>query len=76
MHVHEEPEQTVSPQNWSHRRLQAAMWVLGFELRTSGRAVSAFKPRAISPAQFLFFLFLFFNHNPFYHKEIEIQRNR
>jgi hypothetical protein len=27
------------------------MWMLGFELRTSGRAVSALNCRAISPAQ-------------------------
>ena len=34
----------------SHYRLWAIMWLLGIELRTSGRAVSAFNPRAISPA--------------------------
>jgi hypothetical protein len=28
------------PRNWSYRQLQAAMWVLGIELRISGRAVS------------------------------------
>jgi hypothetical protein len=33
-----------------YRWLWATMWLLGIELRTSGRAVSALNPRAISPA--------------------------
>jgi hypothetical protein len=32
------------------------MWLLGFELRTSGRAVGALNHRAISPAQFFDFV--------------------
>jgi len=34
-----------------YRWLGATMWLLGFELRTSGRAVGALNHGAISPAQ-------------------------
>jgi len=40
------------------RWLWATMWLLGFELRTSGRAVSALNHWAISPALLFFFFFL------------------
>ena len=43
--------------------LWATMWVMGFELRTSGRAVSALNHWAISPAQYFFlkrFIYLFY----------------
>ena len=42
------PEESIKSHN---RRLWATMWVLGIELRTSGRAVSALNSWAISPAQ-------------------------
>jgi hypothetical protein len=35
--------------------LWATMWLLGFELRTSGRAVSILNHWAISPASVFFF---------------------
>jgi len=37
-----------------YRLLWATMWLLGIELRTSGRAVSAFNHWAISPASWCF----------------------
>jgi len=43
-----------------YRWLWATMWLLGIELRTSGRAVSALNLWAISPALLLLFLKLFF----------------
>ena len=36
--------------SWSYRQFWAAMWVLGIELRSSGRAASALNCWAISPA--------------------------
>ena len=41
-----------------YRWLWATMWLLGIELRTSGRAVSALNRWAISPAQTWRFVFL------------------
>jgi hypothetical protein len=40
----------------SHYRLWATMWLLGIELRTSGRAVGALNCWAISPALLLPFI--------------------
>jgi hypothetical protein len=36
-------KRVLIPWNWSYRQLQAAMWVLGIEIRFSGRAASALK---------------------------------
>ena len=47
------PEEGVRPH---YRWLWATMWLLGFELRTSGRAVSALNHWAISPARVAWFL--------------------
>jgi hypothetical protein len=38
------------PWDWSYRQLGAIMWLLGVELRTSGRAVSALDCWATSSA--------------------------
>jgi hypothetical protein len=38
-----------------YRWLWATMWLLGIELRTSGRAVGALNRRAIQPQKFFFF---------------------
>jgi hypothetical protein len=46
-----------------YRWLWATMWLLGTELRTSGRAVSALNLWAISPAHFIF-IYLFFKIQP------------
>jgi hypothetical protein len=47
------PEEGVrSPYGW----LWATMWLLGFELRTFGRAISALTRWTFSPAQVVFFL--------------------
>ena len=44
------------PWSWSYRQLWTTMWLLGIELRTSGRAASALNRWAISPAPLFFFL--------------------
>ena len=44
------------PWNWNYRELWTAVWVLGIEPRSSGRAVSALNCWAISPAQGICFL--------------------
>jgi hypothetical protein len=38
------------PWGWNHRQLWAAMWLLGIELRSSGRAANAVNHWTISPA--------------------------
>ena len=43
-----------------YRWLWDTMWLLGFELRTSGRAASALNHWAISPALFVFVCFVLF----------------
>ena len=44
------------PWNWSHRQLWAAMWMLGIELRSLGKAVGALNYWAIFPAPIVYFL--------------------
>ena len=44
--------------NWNYRQLWVTMWLLGIELRTSGRAVSALNCWAISLAPALISLWL------------------
>jgi hypothetical protein len=47
----QKPEEgTRSPLNWSFRWLWAVRWMLGIELRSSGRAASTLTCWAISPA--------------------------
>jgi hypothetical protein len=57
------PEESIRPH---YRWLWATRWLLGIELRTSGRAVDALNHCAISPALFEFILFndniLFFQY--------------
>ena len=43
--------------SWSYRQLLTAMWVVGIEPGSSGRAVRTLNHRAISPAPTFFFFF-------------------
>jgi hypothetical protein len=52
-----------------YRWLWATMWLLGIELRISGRAVSALNLWAISPAQHLLFLTKYKYVGKFYFRE-------
>jgi hypothetical protein len=51
LHSSDIPEEAIRPH---YRWLWATMWLLGIELQTSGRAVSALNPWAISPAPEVF----------------------
>jgi hypothetical protein len=58
---------TVAVFRSHYRWLWATMWLLGIELRTSGRAVSALNRQAISPALVPLFLYRVMKHKLRWH---------